>query len=460
MYNNKQFLTAFKIISIVALILGGLHFWMEYTQLTTIPYKRRPLWQNWTLALLEVVGLWWSIGYWLKQARAALITALLTVIITFTYIYVNSLEPSTVRPSYSLTQTLIDLMTALLPPLVFGWLVFRDRRAWIVMLLGIIPFGVAFMNGYYVSEFLEQLLGKRAFLTMRIQIDDRTHRYFYYLRPLFKSLILLVLFLLYSFLISGLQKNVNYLKGRSIDLAQGLSKSWATVFYLIFWIAFFSLALSTTTYQGYIVWYYQLFLRLSLVFTIYLLSLAYRDLLTTYLISRGEAPNMRYFWWVFPFTSILSWFLSLALIEKRVPLAERIQVFKKQQDNLDPNYPLRVLMLTVVILTALYNFSSIINRASLYQLVSVIVGSLISLGLIIWYLNHYSGIWGIMGIAIVQIGITCYLMTSGGEATVSPNYIYSLANALVLFPLFHLYHFQNIAVPPAESDTIEEKSPD
>ncbi|OJJ17932.1 hypothetical protein BKI52_29170 [marine bacterium AO1-C] len=161
---------------------------------------------------------------------------------------------------------------------------------------------------------------------------------------------------------------------------------------------------------------------------------------------------MRYFWWVFPFTSLASWLLSLSLMGKRIPLAERIQLFKQQQEKSDNNQPLKVLIVIAVIIIALYNFLLISKHASTssYKFLSLVVGSIISIGLIIWYLNHHSGIWPVLIIAAVQIGIMSYVASPRGNSTISPNFVYNLANVLLLFPLFHLYHLKNIAEPPPE----------
>jgi len=458
MYNNKKFLTVFRVILLIALFESVLYFWMNYTQAGSQSRNDQYRWLYWGIYIVNIAGLWGGIAYWFKNQVAALIAALLSIGANLARIYVLRPDISFRAIDYSITKTVFDFTICLIPTLVFGWMVFRDKRAWPAMLLGALSVGTSFIDGYAISQFLGQLFGDRFYFTIRVELGGGSHRYVYYLGALFQALVLPILFLGYSFVLDGLKNNINYLKGRSVDLSHSLSKSWATVVYLVFWLSILTLTFNAGQYAGGISWYYGLLLRLFLLFTVYLLSLAFRNFLATYLISRGETPNMRYFWWVFPFTSIAAWLWSLLLIEKRVPLRKRIQVFKQQQETSDNNQPLKVLLIILVILIALYNLTALSNRISSFQILSIVGRSVISVVLIIWYLNHHSGIWPILVIAAIQIGIVSYV-TTRGTATISPNFVYSLANALLMFPLFHLYHLKNVAELPPEEEVPEEEIP-
>ena len=455
MYNDKRFLTVFRVILLITLIESVLYLLADYAEAGLRLKAQRYRWLS-LVQILDIVGLWGGIAYWLKKYLAALVAVLLTMGTTLIRVQVLPPDISFGVLNYSIAKTFLDFIFCLVPALVFGWMVFRDKRAWAMLSLGVLWVGVSFYNGQAISQFLGQLLGNRYYFTLSVDLGNGSTRDFYYLNSFFKSLTLPILFLGYSFVLDGLRNNINYLKGRSIDLSHSLSKSWATAIYLIFWLSILFLTFNAVQYTGRISWYYELMLRLCMLFTVYLLSLAYRNFLTTYLISRNKSPNMLYFWWLFPFTSIISWLLSLAFLGKRIPLKERIQLFKQQQEKSDNNRPLKVLIIILAIMLALYNFSSLNNRLPSIKIVSVIASSLISLGLVIWYFNHPSGVWPILIIAVIQVSIMSYVASPRGSTSVSPNFVYSLSNALLLFPLFHLYHLKNVAELPPEEVVTEE----
>ncbi|OJJ17933.1 hypothetical protein BKI52_29175 [marine bacterium AO1-C] len=136
-------MTAFKIILLIALTQGTVYFWIEYTQARNTQYR----WLEWALYILNIVGLWGGIAYWLRQYLAALTAALLTVGTVLVRIYVLPPNLSFRFIDYSVTKTLLDFTTCLIPTLVFGWIVFRDKRAWVAMLLGALLTGVTFIDG-------------------------------------------------------------------------------------------------------------------------------------------------------------------------------------------------------------------------------------------------------------------------------------------------------------------------
>lgn len=445
MYKNPKFRQCFKWILIITLLQTGLKFLaMTYLQETVnfglfnIPEKL-----NWYQSILysihyytTLIALWLGIGYVFDDLRKEAYLMLGALLI---------FPPSLAYLIIFITENIEVILIAghilqFVLFLGFGFLVFKDNRAWWFALMSLTLSTVTNIQfNTKVAELIAHTLDifglKEAFVGILAVIGGNLFTL------MFKSVILPTLFLLISYAIYTLKNHRNFLAFQTIDLSNTYSRKMATVLFIILSTGLFLLFtvnpqldfLEKLTNTSFIL------ADFGVIFTAYLLALFYRNFLVEYSIAIVHKIKGWYFILNIPLVGIIVWFYSLAKRKITYSLSQKIAYLKeaRKEDNNNIKMFLIFLLIILGILTVI--------KSHRRELIFSIIGITISIMLFGWYLAAHSAIWKVLGILAILI------IAMPEDMSSIRSLVNGLTSAIILYPLFHLSELKNIAELPEET---------
>ncbi len=476
MFTDQKYLEVFKLVIAATLLVFISKFIGNYYRLGV------PILES---GHRDVLGFGYVLSYSLPQAilMAALWLcigrafdckkeALIAMVISLLAIGANFIIKQDLS-QFSGIKYLFRLALGVTPYLVFGYMLFKDKRALIIALVYFVSLGSfnasagLHMRPFNLVDLFAEIIDKRDLFYISVEQADGRRSSFSLMGVFLGAFQLPILYLVLSRLIIAAKNKSRFLSGQTIDLSTTLSKGVATFIFVVFSYTIFNMSigaislfnrqfgpLSNTFYMGTNV--------LAFLISIYVLSLTYRNFLSEYLISRNRKVSWLYFWWNVPVINIFAWLTSLLTLKQAIPLNDRLSKFYASQK--DTNAGIKTLIITLTSILLLYQLNRVgfrIDAANSTAVLFFLIGTVISFGMLLWYLNAPSGLWVMLGlVAFSMVNLMFNPPSVNSRYHSGPTNYLALANAIILFTLFHLKSVQNVApisVKPIEDVEMEEE---
>ena len=437
MYNNPKLRQSFY-------WLLGLGFCLQYLSLifnqhlqpSTSLGETVSWWQQFLLSIPHVIKLamlWVGVGYVFNLKKEAQITIIAQVVV---YALGAVLYYNILGRNHPYTRLVLDIIN-LLPYAVFGWLVFKDKRALGVVLLGFIlalvyQIGITTGKDPRTLAIIFRWLDLTNFFFINLwglpnKID--------FLHLITQSLAPALVFLLLSYGIKMLQRKLDMSSLSNIDLSNQYSTAFATILFLVFNFELMMMHRIYLFFSGFD-WYALLNIIRFLVF-VYLVALVYRNFLVEFSLQRHGKVGWWYFLLGIPVINIFAWLFVMfnpPLIKTKAQLEE---AFEAAKDNDNASIKGLLLFLTI-------GMGILLVVASHGNIIPAIITALIGFAMLAWFLSSPSGLWGLITITGVIIALSFQSKFSITQLVSLESTVNNFITLIIWFPLFHFSLFRNV----------------
>lgn len=375
---------------------------------------------------------WIAIGYLFDYKKEAWISIGVIIISQLTTDFATiSIFPNKAVPLFYQT---LSITSYFLPYIIFGRLIFKDKKVWGIVLLGLISWGISSI----VKPLPEVII-----LHQLVQWLDYTRESFYIMPSVSKVLIIPINFLVFSYVVSTLKQNRNYLNFYQINLVNKYHKGFATLMFtslsLLFLISSSSfLTLDTLTRLG------SPFIILSDIgsfLAIYIIALIYRNFLIEYSMQLYNKVGYWYLFITIPFINLIAWLYSLLAIPSETTHQTKSNYLNEvnEQTNDTLKKVLLFLIISLMILSIIIGFEKSDTNVTILKIVSYVI----SLALIAYYLFVPKGVWWLLSILGFIILLKVYEVIPPSGFSLDIQIIY-LINIIILYPVFHLNEYEDV----------------
>ncbi len=436
-------------------IMFALYFWIDYSDYqeylenpnrTRTYINSKIAFQFYTLAFWSLVGL--SINK-LKEGLIAYLVSLLLIAV----------------PSHLMGRetnlTLVFVLLKFVPALVFGSLIFKDKRRWQVLWLVLIVSGASLIN--YSHEIIDMI--SRIF--RRTPLSDlfkykmygnegtTSYREFHILRRLLQASSLFVAIAASSWFIDRIKRGIKPV-WRSLDLSVKYGNLSSTAIFIITkWIVIIGgISIGQLVVQrGYMPNGYIMNIRFALsglenVFGFFAVAAFFRCFLAEFLLSRGYKLSWHFFWLMIPIIGELVWLVSLTYDTQIDNVETRLAKHKVALIH----YPegLRNLLYFLALLGIFLSIHQVSGRGGEMVMATLILGIVSFVFLAIYFASSKTIYW-IIGLTIVSIVLAIFFKEDVTNVKFQfDNRVTSISNAIIFMVLFHLNSFK--VYPNANGD--------
>lgn len=395
--------------------------------------------------LLQLGLLWGAIAYVFNLKKEVLI-CVVAVIITNN---VGALLYKDFKGDYF--AILYEILN-LFPYTLFGWLVFKDRRMWSMLLLGFI---VSMASSVGLTgelpttlKFILSIFGKGYMPTVPfLGLTNPVDLWLVLTRPLGN----IFSYLLLSHVLYALQRKHDPLSLGNIDLSNRYSKVFATVLYLVYNLILMNLFSAPVRLgSSGLSLVYGIVMIIGFLLTIYTIALMYRNFLVEFsLVEHGKVG-----WWYFllgiPIVNVFAWIFVL-ISPPLLTTPEQVNTaFEKERKSGNDSIKAIILFLTIIL-------GIFLVLGARDNHLSAIISALVGCALVAWYVSSPNGLWGLITITSVLIFLVAQGKWSIGRAFSFESVINNFVGLVVWFPLFHLWELRDVSAKANEHPEIEEK---
>ncbi|OJJ14047.1 hypothetical protein BKI52_44485 [marine bacterium AO1-C] len=431
MLTDPKFRRAFAFI--VLITVGQFLLAIIYAQLFTKSLSQEANMRFFTLSqIIMVASLWWAIAEVSNKRKEAMISlgvALLFIIVPIS-LFVKSQQLFLIK----------RFAETLLPFGVFGYLVFKDKRAIWMLVAGAVHLSIQSLTASQHASLYQWL--ERAVRVTGHYMYGYGGTWVYVDSLIYLLANLPFMFLGFSYLYKILEKNQqqSFFEAKWIDVTNTYSKRMATTIYLLLngWITVLAFGL-LIKFPGapnkFLLRLEYVLVEVSLLATLYFVSLMFRNFLVEYSLQTNRKPGWAYFFWHIPIIGIIGWFVHLS--SSKNTSMERLSLFKQSQEH--TNKDIKTFMILVACSRVLLLFvSDINNKDAAYLFFGEII---ISVAFTVWFVERANAKWWVLGALAFIVG---YVLLLNREIALSYAF-YAVPNVIVLYPLFHARQIENIA---------------
>jgi hypothetical protein len=401
--------------------------------------------------LIFDAAFWWGVAKVTKEKRGALIAFCINLA-SMIFFLSGGMEFLDIGRD---SRFLISLLVSLASFLTFGWLRFKNTRGLLIVLVVIAYSGLTQLTNYTTFyETVGQMGGLNDFddyLKLSIPTSETSWRMVDVFHLLYKALQLPLQFLLFLFIYDRILREgkVDWSLKTAVIPENLTRKSYS----MIYWSLRFPLFVITfgglsylTRHSNPIGDWQQMWGFLSFVLGVFVLASFYRNFVTGYLLSKGKKPSWQYLILHLPVIHIFGWIHTLLLKspqpkalksdedEKETSLSG-VEKIQKDFGYTDKSPLIKGLLVIFMILNMLNRFGKAgITFENMTGSIPLILYSVITIGLALWYMNDHRAIFVLF---IAQIVLALIILIAIPDLFWSPIFVAGLVNVLVYFGLFH-----------------------
>ena len=473
---TPRYVTALKWAGLIVLIMSIYNFLLTYFGMSGISISHpeensalRHILNNLKMHL-ATIALWVLIGYLTKDYKSAIAALVVTVLLRYG---VEALSPRTYTsgpPKQDLKHFLIPILYVL-PPLTFGFLHFKNTKAFKFILYWALMFGLVIaLNPGGLERILSsitRIFGFRDLFELRISTGESSYRTISIFRifgsEFFLIVRLTVFWWIYEYIKSDRPffKNLNTVPEGSINNRLAFS-----VFYWGFRIILWIIGIGLISYIGrgfrmpfdIVAMIRILFCMLGIVVA----GSIYRNILIAHFVDRNKYPNWGFFLLNIPIINFFTWLqllINFNHIETKIASQEHFSNLKNQFIHYGKNSVLKVVIILISVFSMLYQLNRAgfrIDGPSRDGALMLCIVSLISLGFIIWFLSSKHAYIPLLVMSAASIFAT---MVIREEAFLVPTMASSIVNLVIYYGLFHFddLKLSSVSATQAYKDSLKPK---
>jgi len=418
-----------------------------------------------TFTLNKIVYQFHALTFWALLGLS--IGKLKEGLITYGSAFVLVFIPSILLSGDNGLLSFLLLFLKFIPAVVFGFLVFKDKRKWKMIWLVLIIAGASLVNYSYDLVRIFSRLFRRTPLEdiFRYKIygpdGDSSYREFNTLYELLQAMSLFLAFAASAWFLDRLMHKVKPI-WRSFDLSVIYSTRASTaIFFISKWIILFGgLSLSMLVMQrGYAANGWMSNVRFSLasiehILGLYAVVAFFRCFIVEFLLSRGYKIGWHLFWLWVPIIGEIVWIVNRLTDTHTTDVEQRIKNHKKAVIHYPEGVKIMMLFLAAI------SIGSSVMRAFNYGgdvvLPTLVVG-LFAFTLLCIYLASDKTIYWILGItALGMIGAILFRDSMANMKFQYDNRISNINNVVLFMVLFHLKSFK--VYPVTEGTSTKDNS--
>ena len=466
MGNNTKTLRIFYLLIGYAVFNSLADFLMQYNSMSGYSVSEANsilrITLNILLMIIKETVLWIAIILFTKERKGGIISLVYSLIILISStIYFLNFDSSN---SYNLyfPRTILYSLNFL----VFGYFYFKDKRAVNFLLISLVFTGFYFISSAY--PFFQYIRKTTRFLDidelMRIKVylENDVYRLIYWPELLFNSFKNLYQFVLFIFLFDLLNKPGKvdltfksfHLKTDELDTISFSIKYWSLRICLIICsVGIVNMLIGISRNRNPDLAFY-LAPFFYLIF-IYALGSCYRNLLVSYLLSRGKRISWRFILLNVPVVNFITWIVTVFTTSFNPSQInqEYIEDQKKNHASSDRISTIKGILGLLLVINIFIQFMGLNFSAGGSEAGLTAAFLILSVVLYVWFMNDHRVYYFLIAIEFLAI-IGLYLMKEENLAPVIMRLGFGLANIIIYFGLFHFHHFEINADGNAKDDSL------
>lgn len=392
---------------------------------------------NTLIYLTNPVVLWYLVGKFTKDSKAALYAMAMTIIISLGFTLANLLNDT----SGGFDNMFIKTLTITLPFLAFGIAHHKSSKALLYLIPCFVFYGLNLGDLFFVFSRFENILRNvdfDGFFRIKIQSGAGSYWHIYPLKRVIRFSHLIIEFILMIKFYSVLnKKNWNDYLLRTVQRMRIDTFGFS----IIFWVSRFIILSLFFGLSSRMEWFNNVKLSNSMLFVwfpslaiaLYVFLSFYRNFLTSYLISKNILPGWRYLLLNIPIINFITWLhLILAKENNEKPQLISNEIIEKQFDYREKNINIKVtIALAIIIITLLRVFNF---RGSDEKTLILLANGIVSLLVMVAYFSNSKFYMPILIISLLLL----FSLPILGAMEGLPLVIASITNVIIWYPLYHL----------------------
>lgn len=395
---------------------------------------------------LQHAVMWFFIAKSFGQSKAAMIAFFVHFVISSASVYYFFTNPGTPSLAAFALNTIVMLP---LPFLIYGLLSYKNSKAFLFMIMGVLLLGISVANyGYSYFQIITRWLGMldldgyyQSLTNITIQLTENSYRSISIFQTLSYSVPFIFVYILFSELILFIERKDGENTFLKINLTTTYTKLSASVIFYSLRLLYFSLSfgilakvlrdfMNNNNNNSLITYIYLVFG----LFTWFVLLWYLRKFLLEFFLSQGWSISWKYWSLYLPLVGGIIWLINIFKMKTALPEENRISLFERMKKNKNDGLKTLIVLLQVIFLAI-----SVGNSYGDPSMIVIIPG-IISIALIIIYFQAPQMLYGILGFSILGFLI---IMMAGAykNPVIGPTFFLTLGQLFLLYPLFHLDQF-------------------